>query len=184
MSQSDADYVKIMLSMSHGTRGVPRKVGPFRVLGKFNSSRTPEKIYTVKEHLDVPADTGKRISCTCPSWRFSFRRLGRYGCKHTMHVLALIDGVVNANEVRGDAAANVEGSIIQKTIRSNNHRGGLKYIVAQAFENADVHVSDVAFRALVYHLRPLLKGRITESVEATERTTIDRDDVLRVITLD
>ena len=154
----------------------PRKVGPFRVLGKFNSSRTPEKIYTVKEHLDVPAHTGKRVSCTCPSWRFSFGRVGRYECKHTTHV---------ANGDNGGATTEeVEGSIIQKTIRSNNHRGGLKHIVAQAFENADVHVSDVAFRALVYHLRPLLKGRITESVKVTERTTIERDDVLRVITLD
>jgi hypothetical protein len=184
MSQSDADYVKIMLSMSHGTRGVPRKVGPFRVLGKFNSSKTPKKIYTVKEHLDVPADTGKRVSCTCPSWRSSFRRLGRYGCKHTMHVLALI----------ADAAANVEESIIQKTTRrmieaNARHRWGLEHIVAQALEDADVHISDVPFRALVYHLRPLIKAHLdfvrkTESVKVTERTTIDRDDVLRVITLD
>jgi hypothetical protein len=159
------------------TKKKGRNAGPFTVLGKFNSSRTPEIIYTVKEHLEVAESTGKRISCNCMGWRFSYGRLGRYECKHTIHV------------ANGDTGFNdqVSDSIISRTIRSKHSRAGsLKNILAQAFDNAGVHVSDTAFRALYKQLRPLLKDRISQtSYEVSETiTTNHSDDVLRVITLD
>ena len=156
-----------------------RKAGPFKVLGKFNSSRTPEKIYTVKEHLDVHENTGKRISCNCMGWRFSYGRLGRYECLHTRHV---------ANGNIGDATQKFTESIIHKTISSQHSAtGSLKNILARAINNAGVHVSDVAFKAVYRQLRPLMKeaGRFTETTsEQVSETTITNDDVLRVITLD
>jgi hypothetical protein len=124
------------------------KGGPFNILGQFNSSRSPEKVYTVKEHLDVPSDTGKRISCTCPGWKFSLRKRGYYGCKHTDYVAA---------GHTGDAFEKVEKSIITKTVRSTRVSGeSLKSILAQAFSDSGVHVSDHSFKKLHRNLVRLL----------------------------
>jgi hypothetical protein len=153
--------------------------GPFKILGRFNSSRSPEKIYTVKEHLDISEATGKRISCNCMGWKFSIGRLGYHECVHTRHV---------ASGNNGDANAKVTESIIHKTVRSRHSSSvSLKNILAQAFDNAGVHISDGSFKAVYKHLRPLMKdaGRFTETTsEEVSETTVTNDDVLRVITLD
>ena len=157
------------------------KKGPFNVLGKFNSSRSPEKVYTVKEHLEIPIETGKRISCTCPGWKFSFSKRGAYGCKHTDYVAA---------GHKGDAFEKVEKSIITKTVRSTRVDGeSLKSILAHSFLDAGIHVSDHSFkqfhRTVVRLLDPERLGELlSNEVIETESITTNNDDVLRVITLD
>lgn len=157
------------------------KNGPFNVLGKFTSARRPEKIYTVKEHLDVPADTGKRISCDCPGWRFSLNKRGYYGCKHTDYV---------ANGAKGDAYEKVEKSVISRTVKSSRvNNDSIKHILAKAFLNAGVHIEDNSFNNLSRHLVKLLANEdisemiSREVIERTETVNSD-DDIIRVITLD
>jgi hypothetical protein len=165
---------------------MPKIKGPFKVLGRFNSSRTPEVIYTVKEHLDVPEETGKRISCSCPGWRFSISKRGFYACKHTEHVKLYGSGLIDDK---------VNGSLIAKTVieaknASPSSRLSMKFVLAQALDESGVHLSDVAFRKLLKKLRPYLRAAKPEGftplpdAPSSSTSTVETDDILRVITLD
>jgi len=154
-----------------------KKIGPFEVMGRFNSTRNPENIYVVKRHYDVDEENSKHLSCSCPGWRFSPRKNGgRYTCRHVEHVKQHGTGTI-------DAYRYYKSEIARATARAD--RKGLtddpKTILARACQSAGIHLSDHAFRQLLKALKPNLSGQA-----ATASTTTDTsgNDVLRVITLD
>jgi hypothetical protein len=169
---------------------MPKKVGPFRVLGRFNSTRSPDIVYTVKEHLDISKDTGKRISCNCPGWRFSIRSLGHHECKHTRHVDAPF-GV--SDDHQRDTGLSVLAMTTQAVTAWSSfskteighalkrRKDSPKRRLAAACQEAGVQLSDPAFRALLKALRPYLQG---DGASVATPTSTPDDDVLRVITLD
>ncbi len=131
-----------------------KKVGPFTVLGRFNSTRNPENIYTVKSHHDIDKTNSKHFSCTCPGWRFSPRKkLGYYTCRHVEYVKAHGKGTINELKYS-------KSEIVRATERAD--RKGLtddpKTILARACQSASVHLSDHAFRQLLAALKPHLTG--------------------------
>ena len=153
-----------------------KKVGPFTVLGRFNSTRNPENIYVVKKHNDVDKDDSKHISCSCPGWRFSPKKNdGHYTCRHVEYVKEHGEGTIKQ-------AKYVNSAIVRATVRAD--RKGLtddpKTLLARARQSASIHLSDHAFRQLLKALRPHLSG---QAATTTSSTTIDTD-ALRVITLD
>ena len=153
-----------------------KKVGPFTVLGRFNSTRSPEKVYVVKRHHDVDKHSSKHIACSCPGWRFSpSRNSGTYTCLHVRYVLEHGEGTIKE-------ATYANSAIVRATVRAD--RKGLtddpKTILARACQSASIHLSDHAFRQLLKALRPHLSG---QAATTTSSTTIDTD-ALRVITLD
>ena len=155
---------------------MPKKVGPFRVLGRFNSTRSPDIVYTVKEHLDISKDTGKRISCNCPGWRFSIRSLGHHECKHTRHVDASVLAITTQATTAWSSFSKTEiGHALKRRKDSPKRR------LAAACQEAGVQLSDPAFRALLKALRPYLQG---DGASVATPTSTPDDDVLRVITLD
>lgn len=152
-----------------------KKVGPFAVLGRFNSTRNPENIYVVKRHHDVDKNDSKHISCSCPGWRFSPKKNdGDYTCRHVEYVQEHGEGTIKPTKYLNSA-------IVRATVRAD--RKGLtddpKTLLARACQSASVHLSDHAFRQLLKALRPHLSGQA-----ATASSTTTSDDVLRVITLD
>ena len=155
---------------------MPNKAGPFRVLGRFNSTRSPDIVYTVKEHLEISEDTGKRISCNCPGWRFSIRSLGHHECKHTRHVAQ--DTKSKLTQV-SDARMSYWNTEIGRSL--SRRQDTPKRRLAAACQEAGVQLSDPAFRALLKALRPYLRG---DGEPVTPPTSTLDDDVLRVITLD
>jgi len=153
-----------------------KKVGPFAVLGRFNSTRNPENIYVVKRHHDVDENDSKHVSCSCPGWRFSPKKNdGDYTCRHVEYVKEHGEGTIKQ-------AKYVNSAIVRATVRAD--RKGLtddpKTILARACQSASVHLSDHAFRQLLKALRPHLSGQAV----TTSSTTTDASNVLRVITLD
>jgi hypothetical protein len=155
---------------------MPKKVGPFRVLGRFNSTRSPDIVYTVKEHLDISKDTGKRISCNCPGWRFSIRSLGHHECKHTRHVDVSVLAMTTQAVTAWSSFSKTEiGHALKRRKDSPKRR------LAAACQEAGVQLSDPAFRALLKALRPYLQG---DGASVATPTSTPDDDVLRVITLD
>jgi predicted nucleic acid-binding Zn finger protein len=177
-----------VVAVAEGTV-VAKTSGAFKVLGKFNSTRTPDIVYTVKEHLEIPAETGKRISCNCPGWRFSFKRWGRYTCKHTRYVEEHGCGETLV-PIRA-WQSKYEQSAVDKAKASR--RISVKSVLARALDEAGVHLSDVAFGMLLRKLRPhvvvkSLDVRYPASVKE-EVSDIASDEptpteVLRIITLD
>ena len=156
---------------------MPHKIGPFTVLGRFNSSRNPENIYVVKRHHEVDAGSDKHVSCSCPGWRFSPKRNGgHHTCLHVRYVEEHGEGTIKN-------AKYAKSEIARATVRAS--RTGLtdspKTILAQACQTAGVHISDSAFRQLVRALIPYLSGQAAPVSKSTPDTS---DDVLRVITLD
>ena len=154
-----------------------KNVGPFTVLGRFNSTRNPENIYTVKRHHDVDETNSKHVSCNCPGWRFSPRKnQGYYTCRHVEYVQEHGKGTIKEWKYS-------RSEIVRATERAD--RKGLtddpKTILARACQSSSVHLSDYAFRQLLAALKPHLTG-----VAATAETTTTNltDDALRVITLD
>ena len=174
-----------------------RPSGPFKVLGRFNSSRTPEIIYTVKDHLEVPADDNKRISCSCPGWRFSIRRHGFHTCKHVEHVKAngrgVVDEMVNNSIIAKTVAHVAELDRVSPVEEALNPASAYsaKQVLAKSLDGAGVHLSDVAFRRLLKRLRPHLgreakqkKPRRQSQKQNSEISNQSDDEVLRIITLD
>ena len=170
-----------------------KTVGALNVLGKFNSTRTPDIIYTVKGQLEVPAETGKRVSCTCPGWRFSFKRCGRYTCKHTRYVEEHGCGEVVV-PVRA-WQSKYEQSAVDKAKASR--RTSVKSVLARALDESGVHLSDVAFKSLLRKLRPHVvvktldvrypasaKEEVLDITSDEPTPTPTPTEVLRVITLD
>ena len=154
-----------------------KKVGPFAVLGRFNSTRNPENIYVVKRHHDVDENDSKHVSCSCPGWRFSPKKNdGDYTCRHVEYVEEHGEGTIKA-------AKYANSVIVRATVRAD--RKGLtddpKTILARACQSASVHLSDHAFRQLLKALKPHLSG---QAATTSSTTTTNSDDVLRVITLD
>lgn len=144
------------------------------VIGRFNSSRSLDIIYAVKKHQDGV------MSCTCPAWKFSKKRLGYFDCRHTRHVNLYGCGEIDTkhfhkSEQRRSLSAN-EG--IYGTPRKR---------FALAVSAAQVQLSDEAFKRLLKELRPYLQTEGAKAVakekEATHIVTSD-NEVLRVITLD
>jgi hypothetical protein len=171
-----------------------RPSGPFKVLGRFNSSRTPEIIYTVKDHLSLPDDDPKRISCSCPGWRFSIGRYGFHTCKHVEHVKAngrgVVDEMVNNSIIAKTVAHTADDKVTEKVLNPSSAYSA-KQVLAEALDDAGVHISDVAFRRLLKKLRPHLvreakqkKPRRQSKKLNSETTTPNNDEVLRIITLD
>jgi hypothetical protein len=176
------------------------QAGPSHVLGRFNSTRSPDVIYTVKLHLEIAQGTDKRISCNCPGWKFSVRRLGHYECKHTRHVRENLKTIA-ALSAQSDqlpsktkkATLKMAGTLILEHKESASFRDtdigralrrrkdSPKRRLAAACDEAGVQLSNTAFRKLFRALRPYLQG---DSAEATLTSSTPTDDVLRVITLD
>jgi len=153
-----------------------KKVGPFVVLGRFNSTRNPENIYVVKKHNDVDTNDSKHISCSCPGWRFSPKKNdGDYTCRHVEYVQEHGEGTIKQ-------AKYMNSAIVRATVRAD--RKGLtddpKTILARACQSASIHLGDHAFRQLLKALKPHLYGQAATA----SSTTTTNDDVLRVITLD
>jgi|TARA_R110000824_G_scaffold260399_1_gene449032 predicted nucleic acid-binding Zn finger protein len=164
----------------------PKPSGTGEVVGQFNSSKSPDIIWTVKEDRSKPVSDNKRIWCNCPSWRFSHKRLGRYECKHTKHI-------VERRQEQGETVALAQervereqfhNSELGKSLVGNKKRqlNSAKRKFAVAVQRSGVRLTDAAFKALLYELRPYLKNA-SEARLSTKAPVID-DDVLRVITLD
>ena len=165
------------------------QAGPSHVLGRFNSTRSPDVIYTVKLHLEIAQGTDKRISCNCPGWKFSVRRLGHHECKHTRHVQENLKTIATnrsrwdsqyPSRVLGYRESSAFGDTeIGRSLR--RRKDSPKRRFAAACEEAGVQLSDTAFRKLLSVLRPYLQG---DAAAATLTSSTPTDDVLRVITLD
>jgi predicted nucleic acid-binding Zn finger protein len=164
------------------------QAGPFHVLGRFNSTRSPDIIYTVKVHLEIAQGTDKRISCNCPGWKFSVRRLGHHECKHTRHVeenLKTIRESTRFPKMAGTSvlehkeSASFRDTEIGRALR--RRKDSPKRRLAAACDEAGVQLSNTAFRKLLSALRPYLQG---DAAAATLTSSTPTDDVLRVITLD
>ena len=164
------------------------QAGPSHVLGRFNSTRSPDVIYTVKLHLEIAQGTDKRISCNCPGWKFSVRRLGHYECKHTRHVQEKLKTIRESTRFPKMAGTSVLEHKESASFRDTDSGRALRRRkdtptrrLAAACDEAGVQLSNTAFRKLFRALRPYLQG---DSAEATLTSSTPTDDVLRVITLD
>ena len=138
-----------------------KKKSPFIVLGQFNSTRNPDEVYTVKRHTDIPDTEPRRkhISCNCMAWRFSFKKLGYYDCKHTTY----------CREHPGSHAAVKKPAIDT---------------LALALDRASVTLSPPQFTRLATELLPYLSSNGASAPELLPNTTTQLDDAVRVITLD
>jgi len=150
------------------------KGDPPVVLGRFNSSRSMDILYTVMQHQDGV------MSCSCPAWKFSKKRLGHFECKHTRHV--------DENGCGEVEPKSFHGSEQRKSLRvKEGVYGTPRKRFALAVSAADVQLSDEAFKRLLKELRPYLQGEGARAVakHKSETHTVTKDDeVLRVITLD
>lgn len=160
--------------------------GTGQVVGQYNSSKSPDIIWTVKEDVTKSSNDDKRIWCNCPSWRFSHKRLGRYECKHTKHIRQRRD---EQGETVALAQERVEreqfhNSELGKSLVGQKKRqlNSAKRKFAVAVQRSGVRLTDAAFKALLYELRPYLKN--TPEQRLSTKAPVINDDVLRVITLD
>jgi hypothetical protein len=162
-----------------------------QVVGRFNSTRSPDIVWTVKENLDLPDGDERRVWCNCPSWKFSRKRLGRYECKHTRHVMERESNGESLSDQAHKSTKAFYGTAmgIAKIGKKRTPLPSAKLRLAEACEAAHVQLSDAAFRALLRQLRPYLLNQVTEKTTAqkawaTRHANANSDDVIRVITLD
>jgi hypothetical protein len=164
----------------------------FVILGRFNSTRSLDVIYTVKRHVDIPNDDPKwkHVSCNCIGWKFSIKKKGVHDCRHTQYVREHPDegAKLSLDAVNSNAIAKL-------AYRARSHRAekpkNYKAKLALACEHAGVELTDVAFKKLAKSLRPYLDG-MSAGASASETELISPaiaqmdqlDNGHRIITLD
>ena len=172
--------------------------GPSTILGRFNSTRNPENVYTVKRHHDVDPESDKHLSCSCPGWKFSPRKNGgRYTCRHVAYVQQkLEEGNGGRHDLAMENHKEATSEINRAVVRAHRRDDWTspKAILARSLVEAEVRIGDHAFRKLAKALRPyLLSHQITvTSLNALRPSGMpspaieeeESEEVLRVITLD